>query len=83
MPIPIYTPHCPTGSYPTWIPVAAALPDSPRCVLCTDLEGTFIGCHYQELDEDGPQWIDTQTEDPFDSVITHWMELPPVPEDDN
>ena len=83
---PIYTPHCPTGCYPTWIPVADALPDSCRCVLCSDSECTYLGVYSRKeiiwtpADEGTDGWQDAQTEQPFDSIITHWMELPPVPE---
>jgi hypothetical protein len=77
---PIITPRCNTGIFPGWLPVEAALPDSPRCVLCTDGDGVWVGC-YQESGEPelGGFWEDAQLEDCFDSVITHWMELPEPP----
>lgn len=76
---PIITPHCPTGLYPAWIPAGAALPDSCRCVLVTDGDGVWVGC-WAELPDGTYHWEDVQTEEEFDSVITHWMELPLPPE---
>lgn len=79
------TPRCPTGIFPGWIPVDAALPDSCRCVLCTDGEGVWVGCYsrieilWSPADEGWDGWQDAQTEECFDSVITHWMELPEPP----
>ncbi len=57
----------------TWTPVADWLPDSPRDVLVSDLEIVVIGSYM-----DG-QWMNTDSEE-FDSVITHWQELPEPPE---
>jgi len=57
-----------------WQPSLYALPSNPRCVLATDLESCFIACYDRD-------WIDAYTEKPIDSVITHWMELPDMPEE--
>jgi hypothetical protein len=70
---PLLIKHCPTGIYPAWIPCAEALPDTARCVLATDLEGVYVAVRYGE-------WVDASTEMEFDSVITHWMEQPNLPE---
>jgi hypothetical protein len=75
---PFLTPHCPTGLWPEWIPVTEVLPDSPRCVIVSDGEGIHIGCC--EMWEPGGDWANAETGDPFDSQITHWMELPPTPD---
>ena len=75
METPLLIKHCPTGTYPTWIPCAEAMPDNARCVLATDNEGVFIGIRFAS-----GEWEDAYREEPFDSVITHWMELPEVPE---
>lgn len=75
----IYTPHCPTGFYPEWIPANEAVPDSCRCVLVTYGDGTWVGCYSEVLPDGEYRWEDAQTEDEFDSVITHWMELPLPP----
>jgi hypothetical protein len=73
----ILTPPCPTGIYPAWIPTAEAVPDTPRCVIVTDGEGTWIGCYNDSGEEDlGGYWESAETEECFDSHITHWMELP-------
>ena len=79
----IITPHCNTGIFPGWISSSKALPDSPRCVLCTDGEGIWIGC-FNESGVTGLNgyWEDVQLEECFDSVITHWMEMPPVPDNE-
>ena len=70
---PIFVPRCETGSFPQWIPVTVALPDSPRVVIVTDLEMVGMGCYCQP---DGSAWECAVTEVCFDSVITHWMEAP-------
>jgi hypothetical protein len=36
-------------------------------------------CHFIAIYED-EQWINAHTSDQIDSYITHWMELPEVPE---
>ena len=46
-----------------------------RCVLATDMEMHFIACF------DGDEWAEVYTEEPIDSVITHWMPLPQIPEE--
>ena len=65
-----------TGSDPTaWINANDWLPSDLRCVLATDGEAHFIACY----DADSG-WQDAYTEEPIDSVIQLWMELPEIPE---
>jgi hypothetical protein len=47
----------------------------PHCVLATDLECHFIAVW------DGTEWSNAWTDEPIDSVVTHWMELPEMPEE--
>lgn len=68
----IRNPRSPSGS--EWIEVAAWLPSSPRCVLATDLEAHFIATW------DGTEWVNAWTDEPIDSHVTHWMELPQPPQ---
>ncbi len=42
-------------------------------VLATDGECWFIAFHTTE-------WCDVATDEPIDSVVTHWMFLPEIPE---
>lgn len=60
---------------PLWIDAAKWLPPAPRCVLASDLEAHFIATW------DGEEWANAWTDEPIDSVITHWMELPELPEE--
>jgi hypothetical protein len=57
-----------------WIPADKELPGNMRCVLATDMECHFIAIYESD------KWICTTTSDDIDSHITHWMELPEVPE---
>jgi hypothetical protein len=57
-----------------WIPADKELPGNMRCVLATDIEAHFVAIY-----EDGT-WVEAGTSEPIDSHITHWMELPEVPE---
>jgi hypothetical protein len=57
-----------------WIPADKELPGNARCVLATDMEAHFVACY------DNGEWEDERTGAGIDSVITHWMELPEVPE---
>jgi hypothetical protein len=65
-----------------WIPADKELPGNPRCVLATDGEAHFIACY--EMITPNPDgwcgWFNAHTSEEIDSVITHWMELPEVPE---
>lgn len=45
-------------------------------VLATDLEGIFTAVF-----SDGV-WLSAETEEEIDSVVTHWMELPELPEEE-
>ena len=56
-----------------WIPADKELPGNMRCVLATDIEAHFVAIY-----EDGA-WVEAGTSEPIDSHITHWMELPEVP----
>jgi len=58
-----------------WIDAAKWLPRGPHEVLATDGEGWFIACYY------GPgQWWLHELDEPCDCEVTHWMELPELPE---
>lgn len=57
-----------------WNDASLWLPPDARCVLATDAEAHFIACY-----ENG-EWTNAWTEEIIDSVITHWMDLPPAPE---
>jgi hypothetical protein len=58
-----------------WTPADRELPDNPRCVLATDGEAHFVAI----IMADG-EWQNAHTDEPIDSVITHWMELPEIPQ---
>ena len=62
------------SSISEWIPADKELPGNMRCVLATDME-----CHFIAIYED-QQWINAHTSEQIDSYITHWMELPEVPQ---
>ena len=64
-----------------WIPADKELPNTPRCVLATDMECHFIAVNDERIDGafGRYQWSNAHTGDGIDSVITHWMELPEVP----
>jgi hypothetical protein len=69
-----------------WIPADKELPGNPRCVLATDGEAHFIAVYDHEGEMAnrtilmGRKWYEAFTGEEIDSVITHWMELPEVPE---
>jgi hypothetical protein len=64
-----------------WIPADKELPGNPRCVLATDGECHFIAIYAPDDCMDlAPGWSNAHTDESIDSVITHWMELPEVPE---
>jgi hypothetical protein len=56
-----------------WTDASKWLPMGPHCVLATDLECHFIAVW------DGTEWCNAWTDEPIDSHITHWMELPEIP----
>jgi hypothetical protein len=60
---------------PRWIDASKWLPLDPHEVLATDSEGKYLA-YYKE-----DEWWDAVFDEPVDSVITHWMELPELPED--
>ena len=72
----------PAHGISNWIPAAKELPGNPRCVLATDGECHFIAV-YQLADHmefvEAPGWSNAHTGDEIDSHVTHWMELPEVP----
>jgi hypothetical protein len=68
-------PPAPAAASPLWIDAGKWLPASPHCVLATDLEAHFIACCL-----DG-EWSNAWTDEVIDSVVTHWMELPVLPEE--
>jgi hypothetical protein len=59
-----------------WTDAAKWLPMGPHCVLATDLECHFIAVW------DGTDWCNAWTDEPIDSIVTHWMELPDMPVDE-
>jgi hypothetical protein len=60
---------------PQWVDASKWLPMDPHCVLATDLECHFIATF------DGTEWSNAWLDEPIDSVVTHWMELPGIPDD--
>ena len=65
-----------------WIPADKELPGNVRRVLATDGEAHFVAYFQNEGRQKG-QWINEHWEtgyDEIESVVTHWMELPEVPE---
>lgn len=65
------------GDADAWEVAADWSPSGANHVLATDGEGHFVA--YFEADE----WRCAVTEEPFDSVITHWRELPGLPGEGN
>jgi hypothetical protein len=64
-----------------WTPADKELPGNARCVLATDGECHFVAVY--EIPSQGivySAWINAHTGDEIDSHITHWMELPEVPQ---
>ena len=62
-----------------WIPADKELPGNPRCVLATDGEAHFVAVYEGDGSSNPNWWVNAHTSDEIDSVITHWMELPEVP----
>jgi hypothetical protein len=60
---------------PLWIDAAKWLPQGPHEVLATDGEGWFIAYLCES------EWWLHELDEPCDSQITHWMELPELPEE--
>ena len=61
-----------------WISVDDRLPENIAnrvLVVCERSNGVFYA-HYEK-----PFWINLETDKPFISTVTHWMPLPPAPED--
>ena len=59
---------------PLWVDAEKWLPMGPHEVLATDGEGWFIACRQ------GSEWWLHELDEPCDSEVTHWMELPAIPE---
>jgi hypothetical protein len=57
----------------TWIFGEERIPQNDRHVLVTDGRQCFVA-YFEDVD-----WVDAQTFDPFETRITHWMELPELP----
>ncbi len=57
-----------------WTDASKWLPMGPHTVLATDSEGHYL------VNWNGTEWLDASTDEPIDSVITYWMELPEIPE---
>jgi hypothetical protein len=68
-----------------WIPADKELPGNPRCVLAADMEAHYIavcegaGDLRNQPPSDKRKWVEAFTGEEIDSVITHWMELPEMP----
>jgi hypothetical protein len=60
---------------PQWVDASKWLPQGPHEVLATDMEGRFLACLQ------GSEWWCPILDEPIDSVVTHWMELPELPEE--
>ena len=58
----------------SWCPCDERLPMGEHDVLCTDLEFIWIG----QWDGRAGDW--RRDDGPVDVVVTHWMELPEIPE---
>lgn len=59
---------------PQWIDARKWLPQGPHEVLATDGEAWFIASLQ------GLEWWLHELDEPCDSEVTHWMELPEIPE---
>ena len=59
---------------PQWVDASKWLPQGPHEVLATDGESWFVACLQ------GAEWWLHELDEPCDSVVTHWMELPELPE---
>ena len=57
----------------TWVPTADVLSPGAHEVLCSDLEGIWIGTYNAD------EW--RHDDEPVDVVVTHWQELPELPEE--
>lgn len=60
---------------PKWVDASKWLPQGPHEVLATDGENWFVACLQ------GSEWWMHELDEPCDSVVTHWMELPEIPEE--
>lgn len=61
-------------SAPLWIDAGKWLPQGPHEVLATDGEGWFIASW------NGASWWLHELDEPCDSQVLFWMELPEIPE---
>jgi hypothetical protein len=60
---------------PRWVDASKWLPQGPHEVLATDGESWFVACLQ------GSEWWLHELDEPCDSVVTHWMELPELPQE--
>ena len=72
--------NCGMHGVSPWTPADKELPGNPRCVIATDGEAHFIAVYEGDGSGNPNWWVNAHTSDEIDSVITHWMELPEVPE---
>ena len=65
---------------PEWISVDDRLPENIAnrvLVVCERSNGVFYA-HYEK-----PFWINLETDKPFISTVTHWMQLPELPKEND
>ena len=63
-----------------WISVDDRLPENIAnrvLVVCERSNGVFYA-HYEK-----PFWINLETDKPFISTVTHWMQLPELPKEND
>jgi hypothetical protein len=63
-----------------WTPTDRELPNNPRCVLATDGEAHFIAIFACSAEVRAFEWQNAHSDEPIDSYITHWMDLPEMPQ---
>lgn len=78
--MPLLVAHCPSGIFPAWHDCQIALPNTPRIVIATDNDGTYMAVYEADPHLPANTWNCAATGDEFDSIITHWMECPDPPE---
>jgi hypothetical protein len=65
-----------------WISVKDRLPDKNEKVVVSIKHGNKSVCVTGFLDGSGNGWqVDWDPEDPSFEAITHWMPIPPLPEE--
>jgi hypothetical protein len=58
-----------------WQSVEECLPNNARVVLATDLENHYLAIYADDV------WASAETDEELDCYMTHWQELPELPED--